>query len=439
MVSSVRSMFVAVCAVLLAAANAAEAQAPVMNPAVVSGANVTFSWSATAGATAYRLEAGVAPGQYQLPVPVGNVTSYAAVAPLVGTYFVRVVALTPAGDVPSLEISVAVTSLVDAPAVPTNLSVARNGVGIVATWSPGAGGGPTAGYRLSVDLPQGGTTALNLGSASFAYAPVPPGAYNFRVAALHAGGASADPGNVLMTMPAGGACDAPPAPVVSQSIFGGFVNLTWPSVPGAAAYVLTGYQNGNFIGSVTLGGATSRFSIVLPQATWRIDVAAVFSCGAQGPPASANFVVDQNSLKMQPREPDPAPGTALPAPAYIGSVVNDIAARYPNDLRNSCKEFGGNNRWLFRLVEELRKRDKRWGLNWKRANFGDMSQDVVTYNWGDEGDEGTFRLRAWDVIGGHCGPRPGGQASEITDPRPPGLSNGARWTLIPYIEAGFIP
>ena len=50
-------------------------------------------------------------------------------------------------------------------------------------------------------------------------------------------------------------------------------------------------------------------------------------------------------------------------------------------------------------MRALRERDKRWGLNWKRANVGDMSQDVITYNWGDEPDEGTHKLRAWDVIG----------------------------------------
>jgi hypothetical protein len=68
-----------------------------------------------------------------------------------------------------------------------------------------------------------------------------------------------------------------------------------------------------------------------------------------------------------------------------------------------------------------------------------MSQDVITYNWSDEPDEGTFKLRAWDVIGGHCGPSPGAQFSEITNPLPPNFSFNARWTLLPYIQAGFQP
>jgi hypothetical protein len=129
-------------------------------------------------------------------------------------------------------------------------------------------------------------------------------------------------------------------------------------------------------------------------------------------------------------------------PAYAAGIVSDLANRFDRDLQNSCREHGGNNLWLFRLVQALRERDKRWGLNWKRANIGDMSQDVVTYNWSTDPDEGTFRVRAWDVIGNHCGSgRANAQFSEITaaDAIPPREKRGAIWTLIPYIQAGFAP
>lgn len=43
-------------------------------------------------------------------------------------------------------------------------------------------------------------------------------------------------------------------------------------------------QNGTLIGNASVGGSTNRFSITLPQATWRIDVAAAFSCGSQARP-----------------------------------------------------------------------------------------------------------------------------------------------------------
>ncbi len=436
-----RSVAVAAVVALVAMAGLAEArQAPIMNAASVSGANLGFTWSATAGATDYVLDGGVAPGVYLGSASAGNVTSFAVVAPAVGTYYVRVRAVTPGGTLASNEITVTVTTLVAPPTAPTSLNVARNGTSIVVTWNPGSGGGTPQGYRLKAAFNPGGADAsLNLGTNVFAFGPMPAGTFYFRVSAYNAGGESVDSPEFTLTMPAGGTCDAPPRPTLTSSIFGGFVNISWAPVPGVSGYFLTGYQGTTPVGTASVGASYTRFRTTLPVGVWRLDVAAVFSCGVTGAAATANIVIDQNTLKMQPRAADPAPGTALPAPSYIGSVVRDVANAYPGDLRNSCLEFGGNNRWLFRLVQELRKRDKRWGLNWKRANVGDMSQDVVTYNWGDEGDEGTFRVRAWDVIGNHCGSNPGGQANEITKPAPPALTNGARWTLQPYIEAGFVP
>jgi len=436
MVPVVRSVVAAAIVTLVVAVTSAEArQAPVMNAPVITGATIAFSWSATPGATSYRLDAGLAPGVYAAGFNVGNTTTFSAAAPAVATYYTRVVALTPSGDVPSLEIAFTISSLVAPPAVPTNLTVARAGVGIVATWAPGTGGGPAVSYRLSVDLPQGGTAALNLATSTFAYAPVPPGAYNFRVAALNAGGASAESANVPMTMPPGGACDPPPSPNVTQSVFGGFVNLTWTPVPGAAAYVLTGYQGGNLLGSLTLSGATSRFGVTLGEGTWRIDVAAVFACGTQGTPTVANIVIDQSTLKMQPRAADPSgptPPNYLPLPNRF-ALVQQLAAQYPGEFRNSCGS--GRHQFMFRLLNRLRQEDKRWGVNWKRNNVGDMSEDVLDYNYGSQPDEGTRQVHVIDFIGGHCGPNPAPAWIDQTIL----FSTGATWTLVPYIQAGYIP
>lgn len=431
-----RIALVAAFAVAVLAAGRAEArQAPVLAPPSVNGSNVTFNWSGTAGATGYRIDYGFATGAYLGGLPVGTQTSYTVPGVPNGVFFIRVVALTGAGEVSSNEVTL---QLPAPPAMPTGLSVSRNGLGIVVSWQPGVGGGVPTSYTLLATAPGFGTVSLPVASTVFSAGPVPVGDYTFAVRANNAAGSSAATSAVNMTMPSGGACDAPPAPVVSQSIFGGYVTLTWSPIGGAASYQLTGYQNSALIGAAAVGGSTTRFSILLPQATWRIDVAAVFSCGTQGAPASANFVIDESTLKMQPRVPDPAPGTALPAPSYLSSVVADVAARYPGDLRNSCKQTGGNHRWLYRVIEELRKRDKRWGGNWRRGIVGIESDDVITYNFGDEPDEGTRKVRAWDIIAGHCGPNPTWWVNDITSPAPPAVGGGL-WTLRPYIDAGFIP
>jgi hypothetical protein len=119
----------------------------------------------------------------------------------------------------------------------------------------------------------------------------------------------------------------------------------------------------------------------------------------------------------------------------MSSVVNAVASAYRADLLNSCVEHGGNNVWLYRLVRELRRHDTRWGLNWKRGRVGDMSQDVVDYNFSADPDEGTTNVYIIDVIGGHCGSNPGPAWVDNTEATRQGGTIG-RWTLQPYLAAG---
>jgi hypothetical protein len=126
------------------------------------------------------------------------------------------------------------------------------------------------------------------------------------------------------------------------------------------------------------------------------------------------------------RTPDPAPGQRLPLP-NMSAVVNQVAAQYPDALRNSCQEHGGTWEFMDRVVNELRRYDTRWGYNWKRGNVGDPSMDVVDYHFGPGPDEGSTDVYIIDIIGGHCGssPQPGwGDVTDVT------RQNGTigRWT-----------
>jgi hypothetical protein len=87
------------------------------------------------------------------------------------------------------------------------------------------------------------------------------------------------------------------------------------------------------------------------------------------------------------------------------------------------------------VLAALRQEDKRGGLNCKRNNVGDMSQDVLDYNYGSEADEGTRQVHVVDIIGGHCGNNPSANWQNQTQL----FSTGATWTLIPYIQAGYVP
>ena len=139
-----------VAAAWLLSVGIASAQAPVLAQPGVSGNTVTFSWSATAGATGYRLDYGVGSGAYLGGLTLGNVTSYSIAAPN-GVFFIRIVAL-PAGET-SNEITLQVPA---PPSAPTGLVVSRNGRGVIATWAPGSGGGTPTGYQLIASLTSGG-------------------------------------------------------------------------------------------------------------------------------------------------------------------------------------------------------------------------------------------------------------------------------------------
>ena len=119
----------------------------------------------------------------------------------------------------------------------------------------------------------------------------------------------------------------------------------------------------------------------------------------------------------------------------------DVARRYPGQLSRACKT---NHEWLFILLNELRKHDSRWGLNWKRGNVGDMSSDIVSYNPTSGPDEGNGQVYIFDVIGAEC-ERNAPTFIDQTQGTWASRGNSAcasgtycvKWTLQPYLVAGF--
>jgi hypothetical protein len=116
-------------------------------------------------------------------------------------------------------------------------------------------------------------------------------------------------------------------------------------------------------------------------------------------------------------------------------VVDRLGEERPDLLEQSCVEDGGNNAFLFELVRRLRAIDPRWGLNWKRGNVGDLSQDIVDYYWGPGAPpEGSTDVYIVDIISGHCpGPNDPPSGTTWIDQTQATADAGAigRWTLRP--------
>lgn len=422
----------ALVAVCTSAASAQTPSAPVLQ-ASVTGTTVSANWSAAAGATSYRVEAGLSPALMLYGQEVGAVTSFTIPAPQ-GVFYLRVLGRNASGlGAPSNVVQVAVQSPLQAPAAPSNLQATVNGstVTLTATLPSGItglllqGGGSPGATQAAVPLDVAPQNTLT---------NVPPGTYYVRLVAVNAGGMSPPSNEVPVVVST--QCTAPSAPTASAQASGSVVAFNWTSVAGVAGYRLEVATSPGGAAAFVQSFGASQTGVTFPNVpvgTYYARVAAVNPCGAQA--TSAEVTVTVASIPggyRTPNPPAPTPPNYLPLPDR-SAVVAEMARLYPGDLRNSCVESGGNNTWLFRLVQRLRQEDTRWGLNWKRARVGDMSQDVITYNYGPENDEGTLYVHVVDVIGGHCGSNPGGTWINQTVL----WSTGAKWTLQPYLAAGY--
>jgi hypothetical protein len=439
------SLTLAVLVAALFTASVAYAQtSPVITVNVV-GQSVTLSWTPVDGAVSYVATLGTYSGGTNLFA--GNVgLRLSGTVPLQNnaTYYFRV---TPVGaGTASAEAVFNVGT--PRPGPPENFTASLNGDTLTFGWTPPVSGGAPTTYLLQVGTQFNWTnlaSGINVGNTLTFSVPnvgslLPPGSYFTRLVAVSGGGVSDPSDEAVFTL---GNLPGVPTPV-GAVVNGTSATISWnpPAGGGVDEFGIEGAYGhysrlpprqrvNNSTTSVTVDG--------LVNGTYYWRVRAYKDGIASGVFGTASFYVGPRPpMWSGPRTADPKIGRALPRPTYGQAVISAVAAAYPGDLRNSCRAFGGNNQWMFKAVRELRRIDTRWGLNWKRGNVGDLSQDIAAYNWGSNPDEGTVDAYIWDIIGGHCGGNPGPNWGDVTDIT---LRSGTtmRWTLTPYIAAGFQP
>jgi hypothetical protein len=244
-------------------------------------------------------------------------------------------------------------------------------------------------------------------------------------------------------------------------VSGSNVTINWGAVPGAIGYRL---QVGTSPGATQFvqdfPASQLSFSAAVPfVGTFHARVIAGNACGAtmtSGPDHA--FTVGANAPPSTPgggnppaagpRTADPPAGQLIPRASlgYLSTVVTQIANQHRGDLLNSCTDTGGNSRWMYLLVQALRRIDTRWGMNDKRGQRGDVSHDIVAYNPTNRPDNGESQVYLYDVIAGHCGPNPGPNWTDVTDVTWAARGNPAcgtewcaRWTIDGYLRSGFQP
>ena len=344
----------------------------------------------------------------------------------------------------------------DAAAQAPVLNVTASGATVTIQWSDLQAQG-AQGYNLQVGTTAGGAqiASVNLpASVTRIVVAAPAATYFLRVRGLAAGGFGPFSNEASVTVgaatapPAGapGACAAVAQPTVTTTTSGLSVVVNWGADPNAIGYRVEFSRSPQATELVqTVGAGTTSYSQYVGMAgTFYVRVTAGNNCGTSTS-TTVSFTLDNTTpTGTGPRTPDPAAGQILPRPSYVADVVQAMARAYPSDLYNSCREHGGNNVFMFRVLAALRQRDSRFGLNYKRGQYGDLSQDIITYNPTDRADDRESRIYLWDIISGHCGSNPGPNWADVTDATWTQRGNPAcgtewcaMWTIEPYLRAGF--
>ena len=417
-------------------------------PSTWLGTNVSASWTPVPGATSYRVDVGTySGGTNVVSANVGGALA-AGGALGVGTYYMKVFPL--AGpNVGAASNEVAFNVGTPRPGVPEGFTANLNGTTLDFAWAaPVTGGAPSA-YLLQVGTAFNLTNlapGINVGNGNtFSVPNVTTCCRRERISRDCLRQTAPAP----VTLPTkrssrSATCQGwrfrrtPPSMAAKSRCRG----IRLPAVLPPTSYVIEGrYGDFRSLGvAATVGGNSTSFTApYLPNGNYYWRVRAMNGATPGGVFGTASFVVGPTPAPPAgPRTANPRTGRRLPVPSYARSVVINMASVYRGDLLNSCREAGGNNQWMFKVLRELRRLDSRWQLNWKRGGEGDLSQDVITWNNGSLPDEGTIDVNLFDIIGGHCGGNPTWNWEDVTQKTLDGGTIG-KGTLRPYVQAGYTP
>ena len=269
--------------------------APVLQPATVTGPEVSLGWSTSASVPAplgFTVVASRTPGGVPfIWLPVGTQTSL-VVTVQSGAYYVRVLALVNGLEVSSNEIEV-IVGAGPAPTAPQNFAAAASGSIVTMTWTPpvNAAIAPVATYTVEAGSTEGVSNLAHfpIGNTQTMYVspPVPNGSYWVRVRAQGAGGVGPPTPDVRVVV----GPPPPGAPTLSGGMTGpGIVQLQWTAAP-APGVPVTGYelQAGSGPGLTntavfTLPATALDFSTAgVPPGTYYVRVVALSSAGPGTP------------------------------------------------------------------------------------------------------------------------------------------------------------
>ena len=258
----------------------------------MTGTTTTLSWTAVAGANAYVVQGGTAPGDSgQFNSAVSGASFTRSLAP--GTYYWRVRAQNSMGVGPgSPEATFTVAATNPVPGAPIGFASNVSGSTVTVSWSPPSSGGTVTSYDIEGGSSPGSAAYghLTVAQSPQVFTNVPNGIFYLRVRAVGPAGASTPSADAVATV--GALCAPPGISTLSTGMAGPTITLNWttPSGTGPFTYVLA---VGSGAGASNLGvypmGGTNTVTATPPAGTYFVRVIAASACGVGG--ASSDLIV----------------------------------------------------------------------------------------------------------------------------------------------------
>jgi fibronectin type 3 domain-containing protein len=210
--------------------------APTNLAAVAGNAQVRLSWSASSGATSYRVKRSTTNGGPYSNIATNTSLTYTNTGLVNGTtYYYVVSAVNTNGESANSSQVSATPAAVSAPAAPTNLTATAGNAQVRLSWS--ASGGASS-YRIKRSTTNGGpysNIATNTTSLAYTNTGLVNGTtYYYVVSAVNTNGESANSSQVSAT-PATGSAPAAPTNLVATA-GNAQVRLSWSASSGASSY-----------------------------------------------------------------------------------------------------------------------------------------------------------------------------------------------------------
>ena len=289
-----------------AVATATTIVAPPATPTGVSATAISSTaidviWTASSGATSYRIERSINGGTSWMSAGTALVSPYHDTGLTVATtYAYRVTATNSGGDSNPSGTATA-TTLVDPPAAPTGVTAsAVSSTQVDVAWA--ASGGAT-GYRIERSTNGGsswgtaGTTPTTVFNDS---GRAPDTQYWYRVFATNSGGDSLPSGVVTATTPPG--APSPPAGVTATTFSSSAIDITWTASASATSYRVerSADAGASWVEAVTTGTTSFRDSGLAASTTYGYRVVATNAGGDSSPSSTAT------ATTFPPAPPAPA-------------------------------------------------------------------------------------------------------------------------------------